>query len=953
MNINDTLRMLMRLFFILLGLITAVNYFRYGGKIRRDIALMLGSVATILFVQLLELMTGLQLELLNLLGVLGFLTQPYLLLRLAHYFYPVSLLTRRVAFLAMIVSGVTVIAADILSPALATIAGLAVVAYFVAVNGYAMLIFIRSAWITSGVVQQRMRLAAAGSGFFAPALLALGLTAIMPTFREGLTSLILIATIASALCYAAGFAPPRWLQQIWQLSELRNYLFQINTKLIEKHLNVAQSLDELCQVVNRVTGGLVTAIAQKKATEKQWVVGYVTGRPELIQSILDDDGLIHRVQRDHTPAFIHSSDPLSPVDRRLLELVGTDTLLVSPIAAAERDWGLLLVFMQRSSLFTEDDLNLVTLIAQQSAMFLENITLVEEMRHYSEILERRVEERTAEVRQLNTQLEQRVLERTADLSQANMELGKVVQAKDEFLANMSHELRTPLNGILILTEVLLEQIRGPLNERQAHSLRTIQTSGHHLLSLINDILDLSKMEADKLELTIESVIIKDICQSSLQFVKELAHRKQIRLMVNNDNLDAQMQSDPRRLKQILINLLSNAVKFTPNGGQVSLIVRADEVENVIRFIVQDTGIGISAENMSRLFKPFTQLDSSLTREHEGTGLGLTLVGRLVELHGGSLEVESEGIPGKGSRFTVSLPWKTGAEKGEEVEMDRALITDLRRAFHHLSPEEKDLVKVVIVEDSPTSAEQIGRYLEELGVDKVIFVEGGQAMAVVLETSPHFIVLDLLMPDRSGWDVLTQLKADPRTRPIPILIISVVDEPARGLAAGAIAYLVKPITRAQLRNALTHMVTTLTKAKSVPDVPTLVEPSIQPQARGPLLLLAEDNEVNILAIGDYLRAIGYRLTVARHGGEALELALELKPDLILMDVQMPVLDGLTVTKRLRAIEEFDTTPIIALTALAMPGDRERCLNAGASEYLSKPVSLKKLRQVLSELLEESR
>jgi signal transduction histidine kinase/DNA-binding response OmpR family regulator len=953
MNVNDSLRLLTQLFFVLLGFVTTANYFRYRGKTRRDIALMSGSLAVPFFIELLERTTGLQSPGLDLFGVLCFLTQPYLLLNLAHYFHPIPFLVRRVAFVAMLASGVAVIGADVLSSSLTLAAGLAVVAYFVAIDGYAMGIFVQGTWVTSGVVQKRLRLAAAGSGFFALALLFLGLASLLPTLSDELNSLLLLLGIVSALSYTVGFVPPRWLQRAWQLAELQNYLGQINKKGWDERLNVAEGLDALCHAAIRATSGSVAAISQQGKLEKQWVIRHAIGHSELINHVLDDVDIINRVQHDHAPAYIRISQPLSPGDRHLLELVGADTLLVTPIAAAERDWGLLLLFMPRSSLFIEDDLSLVRLIAQQSAMFLENIALIETMRHDSATLEQTVAERTAEVRQLNLQLERRVLERTADLSHANAELGKVVRAKDEFLANMSHELRTPLNGILILTEVLIEQIRGPLNERQLDSLHTIQASGHHLLSLINDILDLSKIEAGKLELKFEPVIINDICRSSLQFVKELAHRKQLRLTFSNDNLEAQIQSDPRRLKQILINLLSNAVKFTPNGGQVSLKLFADEAENIIRFVVQDTGIGIPAADMPQLFKPFTQLDSGLTREHEGTGLGLTLVSRLVELHGGSIEVESAGIPGEGSSFTVSLPWHNSSEKSEDLPVDITLITNLHQTLRRLVPQAGEPFRAIIIEDSPTAAEQIDRYLKEMGFDVTTFVSGEQAIETVLKTSPHLIILDLLMPDQSGWDVLDQLKADPAIQSIPVIIISVVDEPARGLAAGAIEYLVKPITREQLRLALLQVVTTLDKRLDKDQValshPPVVEESATSEPQGPLVLLAEDNETNIMAIGDYLRAAGYRLVVAHHGGEVMELVLSLKPDLILMDIQMPVLDGLTVMKRLRAISEFATTPIIALTALAMPGDRERCLATGANEYLSKPVSLKRLHQVMVELL----
>jgi PAS domain S-box-containing protein len=403
-------------------------------------------------------------------------------------------------------------------------------------------------------------------------------------------------------------------------------------------------------------------------------------------------------------------------------------------------------------------------------------------------------------------LAQRVAERTAELSIANAELARAARLKDEFLASMSHELRTPLNAILGMSEALQEQVYGPLNEKQLRSLHTIEGSGRHLLSLINDILDVSKIEAGKLELEVGPVSVQSVCQASLGLIKQTAYKKRLEVSFTFDNAVTTLQADERRLKQILVNLLSNAVKFTPGGGAIGLEVAGDAKGEAAHLIVWDTGIGISKEDMGRLFQPFVQLDSSLSRQHTGTGLGLSLVYRLTEMHGGSVSVESE--VGKGSRFTVSLPWQV-AEKVERSEES---------------------------------------------------VEG--------------------------------------------------------------------------------------KGKGAPRV-TLPMPNI------PLLLLAEDNEGSINTLTDYLGAKGYRVVVGRDGAEAIERAREERPDLILMDIQMPGMDGLEATRRIRADADPSTglrtslakVPIIALTALAMPGDRERCLAAGANDYLSKPVSLKKLVEVI--------
>jgi PAS domain S-box-containing protein len=436
---------------------------------------------------------------------------------------------------------------------------------------------------------------------------------------------------------------------------------------------------------------------------------------------------------------------------------------------------------------TDDGLMLLRGIADQAAQAITNARLF------------------ATVQEERTLLAQRVDERTAELSRANAELARAVRTKDEFLANMSHELRTPLNAILGLTESLQEYVYGPLNERQSKTLHTIETSGRHLLDLINDILDLAKIEAGKMELNLDTVTISMVCQSSLQFIKQQAKKKHINVTFAPQEESGNIQADVRRLKQILVNLLSNAVKFTPDGGEIGLDVAIEHEQERVVFAVWDNGRGIAREQMGRLFKPFVQLDSSLSREYVGTGLGLALVARLTEMHGGSVSVESE--VGKGSRFTVALPLQRGGVQAEET--------------------------------------------------------GGDVASSVQQATS---------------------------------------------------------------SAAAHL------------------------ASGPLILLAEDNESNIDLYSVYLQSKGYRVVVARNGEEAIARFYEEWPEIILMDIQMPRLNGLEAMRRIRAEEQPQQhIPIIALTALAMPDDRQTCLEAGADDYLSKPVGLKQLLRAIENQL----
>jgi CheY-like chemotaxis protein len=257
--------------------------------------------------------------------------------------------------------------------------------------------------------------------------------------------------------------------------------------------------------------------------------------------------------------------------------------------------------------------------------------------------------------------------------------------------------------------------------------------------------------------------------------------------------------------------------------------------------------------------------------------------------------------------------------------------------------------VLIIEDSPVVAGQLTRYLDELGLETIVHPREENAVGKALAVQPDAIILDILLPDPAGWDVLAQLKAEPRTQGIPVLIVSVVDERARGLALGAADYLVKPISRPQLQQALSQIMPRGVEEQQPPSVAAADQ---EPETERPLILLAEDNESSIDMVLDYLLARGYRLVVARDGAEALERAREERPDLVLMDIQMPGMDGLEATRHMRADAELADIPIIALTALAMPGDRERCLEAGANDYLSKPVSLKRLVQAIEAQTEES-
>ena len=437
------------------------------------------------------------------------------------------------------------------------------------------------------------------------------------------------------------------------------------------------------------------------------------------------------------------------------------------------------------------------------------------------------------------QLAQRVAERTTELSIANSELMRNARLKDEFLATVSHELRTPLSVILTLSEALQENVYGGISEPQMKALQRIQKSGRHLLALINDVLDVSKIESGKLDLEIGPTSVQSLCEDSIQMVQEAAAAKEIALSAMLDPTIAIITADGRRLMQVLLNLLNNAIKFTPEGGTVHLQVSGDRGTETVTFAVRDSGIGIAQEDLPRLFQPFVQLDSRLSRRYQGAGLGLALVYRLVKLHGGSVSVESE--VGKGSTFLVALPWSSGTQhRTDNVESSRE------------EPKQRSM--------APQQLEK--HTFSVIDRDEAV-VQGNRVLADVAQATGQ-------------------------------------------------------------------------QARQQPTAPTQI-------------LLVEDHTVAREAMENYLRAHQFEILVARSGVEAIAMARRYHPDLILMDIQMPEMDGLEAIQTLRQQEGLADTPIIALTALAMPGDRERCLAAGANVYISKPISLRHLRHTIDTTL----
>ncbi|HFK2904888.1 TPA: response regulator [Stenotrophomonas maltophilia] len=733
--------------------------------------------------------------------------------------------------------------------------------------------------------------------------------------------------------------------------------------------------------------------------------------------------------------------------------------------------------------------------AQQEELRVANEELEEQSRSLLQS-QSHLEEQQAELEQSNVQLEERTHELEAQkqallvaqsqLVRNSNELAATSRYKSEFLANMSHELRTPLNSSLILAKLLADNKDGTLTEEQVKYARAILSSNNDLLALINDILDLSRIEAGHVELADEVVVTDSVLQRLRETFEPMARQKGLALQIEADALaPSQLVVDSQRLQQILKNLLANAVKFTEHG-KVSLHVRAAG-QGRIRFEVCDSGIGIAREQLQVIFEAFRQADGSTRRRYGGTGLGLSISRDLAERMGGSIQVDSE--PGRGSCFILELPLQ-GAPASNAADIAAAPVASpVAAAVPAMQVPARAPVAptttvpsvaddrgrrqhpgrlILAVEDDATFAEALVALAHELDFDCVVAGTAEEALALAGELRPNGILLDIGLPDVSGLSVLERLKRNPDTRHIPVHVVSATDRSQVARELGAIGFAIKPTTRERLVSAIEQLeqtsqrdvrrlliveddselrhnlelllgrdqlqivaVGTLAGALeqlstvtfdcmvmdlSLPDgsgydllehmagnddvgfppvivytgralgreeeqrlrrysksiiikgarsperlldevtlflhsveasLPTDQQRLLREARRrdtvldGRTVLLAEDDVRNIFALSSVLEPLGVTLEIARNGQEAVDRLAEREVDLVLMDIMMPEKDGLAAMREIRAQRHLQDLPIIALTAKAMPDDRERCLQAGANDYIAKPIDVDKL------------
>ncbi|RJQ41379.1 MAG: diguanylate cyclase [Nitrospiraceae bacterium] len=530
-------------------------------------------------------------------------------------------------------------------------------------------------------------------------------------------------------------------------------------------------------------------------------------------------------------------------------------------------------------------------------------------------LREKLKDKNKELEELTQSLEEKVLERTRELEKINRELRRANEIKGRFIANMSHELRTPLHSIVGFSEVLLDRAFGDINEKQQKHITNILNSGKHLLHLVNNILDLAKIEAGRIELSCEICSLKDVTNEVLMVVKHLADRKHIELKTDISHEVPNFTADKVKFKQILYNLLSNAVKFTPESGSVGvrtekfingdLFPWAGKGQEFLKLSVWDTGIGIRAEDIERVFDEFEQLDPS--KATEGTGLGLSLTKKLVELHGGYIDAESDF--GKGSTFNVYIPVVMSEQYEEEKQ-------ELPEAIAAIADDAVNAPLVLVVEDDIPTSELLAIHLSKAGYRTVHAYNGVEAIRLAKEVQPFAITLDIMLPRKNGWEVLQSLKADSETSDIPVIIHSIIDNKELGFALGAVDYIVKPLDKANILSRLEH-ISSATKKK-----------------RYPVTVLTVTGDAGIQKhFQNILGNEGFLVHSAANSQEGINLALATNPNLAIIDLNIPE-GGFNLIKTFKENPATKMMPLFALTSSALSEEESLSMTGQIEKVLRK-------------------
>ncbi|HEX8630327.1 MAG TPA: response regulator [Catenuloplanes sp.] len=817
-----------------------VAYLRGRDPLQRDVMVMFSAMAGLFTVALATRLLGELPELVGDVSAALLVGQPLLTLRVVRRLRAVPPRVYRAALAGWLASAVVLVAVPGQLPLTAVIP---IIAVFVFTEVMAAVFLAGQAATRTGASRARLLTAALATGVFAAAIVAAGAGAGDPRAAAVAGQVAQGLALVSALGYMVAFAPPRWLRRVW--SSRAAYA------LVRRLLDAPPG----------------------EAAEATWhryaeTVCAATGADAAVVLLCSPDEVVTEIARVSLPAMEFDAD--RPDGEHLLGLPRAGTVAVEEAvrhgnaALAVRyarlidarfitqvplplhtGRGVLLLLDRYRNLFTDDDVQLLGDLAGQAAALAERGQLLSDR----EIL-------------------------TDQLSTSVTALRQASAAKSDFLANMSHELRTPLNAIIGFSDLMrTEPTVGDRSTVPTEWIRHINSSGRHLLGLINEVLDLAKIEAGQIELRPEPLDLPQLVGDVVATLQALSDRKRLEVTVAVPSLA--VTADRMRFRQVVTNLLSNAIKFTPEGGRIFVAVR--RLGSDVTLSVADTGPGIAVADQQRVFEEFQQAGEQGIRA-EGTGLGLALTRRLVQAHGGRIEVESS--PGHGAKFTVYLP----------------AAPTLTQAVGDQPPERGCAGGILVIEDDVAAGSLLATYLEKAGYRVTVAATGEQGLASARTGKPEAILLDLQLPGMDGWQVLTELKADDRLRHTPVVIISVADQSEIGLALGAVDYFVKPINRADL-------LTWLARHGLIP-----------PTSGQALNVLAIDDDPRSLEIIDStLSAEGMRVVRATGGAEGLRLAHANDFNLIICDLLMPDVDGFDVIAALHSDPATRDTSVVVLSS----------------------------------------
>jgi len=828
--------------FVLLGIVTAIGWLK-----RRDSSLGFLALAIILLAAVsglgrVQAFVPFRIPLLSQLDLIGFVASGYALLLYRNAVIPLPRRWHAVALVSMAAASGLLLTAQALSASqeFLTVTAVVLILIWSVCVGEPIFRF----WLVARhlPVVQAWRLRSLSLGFGGlVAVLLFAVSAGLLTKDPLVQVLIELVVIAIVPFLYASFSPPAWLRREWRSSEeerLRAFMEQL--LLTEDRDALAnQALDWSMRLVGGESAVLFDPTTRPSVSRH---LG-----PAEIDELRTHLGQLHR-----------------GVNRVALE--GSErTALMLPVAGLSGTGTLVVLAGPFTPGFGVDEESRVQQVTSAFMTALDRLDLI------------------------------------TQLGQANAALVEANRHKTAFLANMSHELRTPLNAIIGFSELLTDARDGQFDEAtRKRFMMQVLSSGKHLLGLINDILDLSKVEAGQMDLRLQQVSVAEAVDQVAKTVEPLITKKNIRLEVDVE-AGGEVLADAGKLKQMLLNLVSNAIKFTPDRGTVTLT--AQRIEQAVEISVADTGIGIAESDQKRIFEEFHQIDHGPDRKHEGTGLGLALTKRFAMLHGGTVRVASR--LNNGSVFTLTLPAHPQTQQAGQPVPAAAVSGPAKGPL------------VLVVEDDPGAAELLTRQLNAAGYRVQVARTGTEALARARELQPAAITLDIILPEVDGWEVLTRLKSEDATSSIPVVVVSVVDNPDLGVALGAIDYFVKPVDGKELVGRLTRF--------------GIKRPSGEHPIR---VLVVDDEPANRSWLTEALGPAGFSVVPAAGGREAIEIARSQKPDLVLLDLMMPEVSGFDVVEALRADESTRETPIMVLTATNLTDADKRLLNGRVSQVLSR-------------------